>query len=170
MNILEQLRDIVVALLPAVRAELDVPLDAKGAWFLDLVQDQHRVVVEWAPARGFGVSASGRAGLGEGPEEVYQDSAATFERVVHLLRTKESTRLPRAVRLRELRATVARVTQAALAERMGVQQAAVSKLERRGDTSVSSLRRLVEGLGGELELVARFPDEAVIITQFDEAV
>jgi len=51
---------------------------------------------------------------------------------------------------------------------LGSQQALVSKLERRADMYVSSLRTYVEALGGELEIVARFPDAAVRITQFEE--
>ena len=168
MNPIEQLREVVRAVLPAAKADLDIPGDPLGRWFLDLVRDDHRVVVEWMDSKGFGVSASTRAGLGEGPEETFQDFAAATERVVHLLRTKESTALPRAVRLRELRAEVAHVTQEALAAKMGIQQAAVSKLERRQDTTVGTLQRIVRALGGELELVAKFPDESVIISQFEE--
>jgi hypothetical protein len=39
-----------------------------------------------------------------------------------------------------------------------VQQAAVSRLERRPDITLSSLRRYVEALGGELEINVRTPD------------
>jgi transcriptional regulator with XRE-family HTH domain len=60
------------------------------------------------------------------------------------------------------------MTQEALARRLGSQQALVSKLERRADMYVSSLRTYVEALGGELEIVARFPNGAVRITQFEE--
>jgi ribosome-binding protein aMBF1 (putative translation factor) len=69
--------------------------------------------------------------------------------------------------LQELR-QARRMTQEALARRLGSQQALVSKLERRADMYVSSLRTYVEALGGELEIVARFPNGAVRITQFEE--
>lgn len=59
--------------------------------------------------------------------------------------------------LRELRAARDR-SQQQMAERLGVNQAAVSKLERRADMYVSSLRQYIEAMGGELEIVARFPD------------
>jgi hypothetical protein len=42
-----------------------------------------------------------------------------------------------------------------------VTQAALSKLERRSDVRLSSLRGFVEGLGGELTVVAKFGDRAV---------
>jgi transcriptional regulator with XRE-family HTH domain len=49
-------------------------------------------------------------------------------------------------------------TQAELAEALGTSQASVSKLERRSDMYLSTLRRLVEAMGGELEITAKFPD------------
>jgi transcriptional regulator with XRE-family HTH domain len=55
------------------------------------------------------------------------------------------------------------VSQVELAELIGIKQAAISKIERRSDISVSTLRRLVNALGGELELNARFPDHTVSI-------
>jgi DNA-binding XRE family transcriptional regulator len=68
--------------------------------------------------------------------------------------------------LRDLRAARAR-SQQQIAERLGVNQAAVSKLERRADMYVSSLREYIEANGGNLEIVARFPDRPPIrITQF----
>jgi transcriptional regulator with XRE-family HTH domain len=51
-----------------------------------------------------------------------------------------------------------RVTQVELADRLNIQQGNVSRLERRDDMHVSTLREVVEALGGELEITARFPD------------
>lgn len=62
---------------------------------------------------------------------------------------------------------IARLTQEELAARLGIQQAAVSKLEHRTDTTVSTLRGAIEAMGGKLELFAHFPDNTVVqITQF----
>jgi len=58
------------------------------------------------------------------------------------------------------------LTQVELAKTLGVNQAALSKLERQRDVRVSTLRRLLRSLGAELKLVARFPDREVEITQF----
>ena len=69
--------------------------------------------------------------------------------------------------LQELR-QARKLTQEALAAALGSKQTLVSKLERRADWYVSSLRRFVEALGGELEIVARFPDGAVKIRLFGE--
>jgi ParB-like chromosome segregation protein Spo0J len=56
-------------------------------------------------------------------------------------------------------------TQEALAESLGITQASVSKLERRNDMYLSSLRRFVEAMGGEIEITARFPDGEVRLGQ-----
>ena len=61
-----------------------------------------------------------------------------------------------------------KLTQEALAKTLGSEQALVSKLERRTDMYVSSLRTYIEALGGDLEIIARFPDGAVRITQFED--
>lgn len=60
------------------------------------------------------------------------------------------------------------LTQETIAEMLGNRQAAVSKVERRDDMYVSTLRRYVEALGGELEITAHFPEGDVRISQFEE--
>jgi len=50
------------------------------------------------------------------------------------------------------------VTQTELAEASGFAQGEISRIEQREDHMVSTLRRLVRSLGGELEVHARFPD------------
>jgi len=50
------------------------------------------------------------------------------------------------------------VTQADLAEASGFAQGEISRIEQREDHMVSTLRRLIRSLGGELEIHARFPD------------
>ena len=61
------------------------------------------------------------------------------------------------------------VTQVDLAKVMKVEQAAVSKLERREDMYVSTLRDYVKALGGELKLVASFPDAEIQVHPFEIA-
>ena len=69
--------------------------------------------------------------------------------------------------LQELR-LARKLTQESLAARLGSNQALVSKLERRTDMYVSSLRTYIEAMGGTLEIVAVFPDGAVLIGQFEQ--
>ena len=69
--------------------------------------------------------------------------------------------------LQELRQARA-LSQQELAEVLGLNQATVSKLERRTDMYLSSLRRFVEAMGGELEISASFPDGKVRIQLFKD--
>lgn len=52
-------------------------------------------------------------------------------------------------------------TQVELAREAGISQAELSRNESAGDHLVSTLRRYVEALGGELEILARFGDKTV---------
>jgi DNA-binding transcriptional regulator YiaG len=50
------------------------------------------------------------------------------------------------------------LAQSVVAEAMGMQQSEVSRLERRTDLLLSTMRKFVESTGGELVLVARYPE------------
>ncbi|MBV8895999.1 MAG: helix-turn-helix transcriptional regulator [Acidobacteriaceae bacterium] len=60
--------------------------------------------------------------------------------------------------LQELR-RAHKLTQEQLAESLGITQDQISKLEKRADVLVSTLRKYIEAAGGELVLVATFPDQ-----------
>ena len=62
--------------------------------------------------------------------------------------------------LREMR-ELAGKTQVALAGDLETTQSELSRLERREDFLLSTLRRYVKALGGDLEVVARFGDKAI---------
>lgn len=49
------------------------------------------------------------------------------------------------------------LTQVEIAECLGISQENISRMENRPDVLVSTLRRYVESIGGELDLVVRFP-------------
>jgi len=68
--------------------------------------------------------------------------------------------------LRQLREARER-SQVEMAEKLHIKQAAVSKLERRTDMYLSTLRGYIEAMGGQLEIIARFPNRAVRIMQFE---
>jgi transcriptional regulator with XRE-family HTH domain len=61
-----------------------------------------------------------------------------------------------------------RMTQAQLADTLGVNQGEVSKIEHRTDIYLSTLAGYVEALGGKLEIRAVFPNREMRITQFEE--
>jgi hypothetical protein len=60
------------------------------------------------------------------------------------------------------------LTQQTLSSTRRAGQAAVAKMEKRTDMYVGNLRRFVEAMGGELNIVARFPEGSVKISNFAE--
>lgn len=61
----------------------------------------------------------------------------------------------------ELRQSL-KFTQAQIAQILQIDQGNVSRIEQRTDLMLSTLRKYIEALGGELQLVVRFPDDQVI--------
>jgi DNA-binding XRE family transcriptional regulator len=64
--------------------------------------------------------------------------------------------------LQELRQARA-LTQVRMAKTLGVAQEQISKIEKRTDMHISTLRRSIEALGGTLTLVAEFPDREPVM-------
>jgi len=60
------------------------------------------------------------------------------------------------------------LSQQQLAEVLHVQQPSIAKIEKRTDMYISTLRSHIEAMGGKLEVVARFPEGAVRISNFSE--
>jgi transcriptional regulator with XRE-family HTH domain len=64
--------------------------------------------------------------------------------------------------LKDLR-QAAKQTQEQLAATLGVGQDTISRLEKRSDMLLSTLRQYVESMGGELNLVAQFPNRPPVV-------
>jgi transcriptional regulator with XRE-family HTH domain len=64
--------------------------------------------------------------------------------------------------LRDLR-KARRLTQGSIAEVLNLGQEGISRLEKRSDLLISTLRNYVEAMGGSLSLVAEFPDREPVI-------
>lgn len=79
----------------------------------------------------------------------------------------EALRLDEEMNLAEVRRAL-RLSQDEIAQTLQIGQGSVAKIEKRADMYVSTLRRFIEAMGGELEIVARFPDHAVKIKNFAE--
>src|SRR6266478_1455784 len=77
-------------------------------------------------------------------------------------RAKIERRASELATLKDLRQAVER-TQEELAVSLGVGQDTISRIERRSDMLLSTLRRYVEAMGGQLELVARFPNRSPLV-------
>jgi DNA-binding XRE family transcriptional regulator len=63
-----------------------------------------------------------------------------------------------------------KLTQVRVAKALGITQDSVSRLEKRSDILLSALRKTAQVMGGNLSLVAEFPDRApVVLTGIGEA-
>ena len=101
--------------------------------------------------------------------------AKSFDELVQRATTKK-TRAHAARRTRELfgellLSEVRQLTgksQRQLAEVLGIKQPSLSKLEKQSDMQISTLRKIVNALGGKLEVIAKFPKGTVKIDQFEE--
>ena len=60
------------------------------------------------------------------------------------------------------------LSQKMLAEVLHVQQPSIAKLEKRTDMYLYTLRSHIEAMGGELDIVARFPDCSIKISNFSD--
>jgi transcriptional regulator with XRE-family HTH domain len=71
--------------------------------------------------------------------------------------------------LRDLR-HAHKLTQTYVGRALGISQDQVSRLEKRSDLLLSTLRKYVEGMGGSLSIIAEFPDrEPVLLSGIAEA-
>lgn len=64
--------------------------------------------------------------------------------------------------LRDLR-KARKLTQARVAKVLGITQDSVSRLEKRSDLLLSTLRKTVKAMGGDVRIVAEFPDRAPVV-------
>lgn len=64
--------------------------------------------------------------------------------------------------LRQLR-QARKLTQVKVAKKLGVSQDGVSRLEQRSDLLLSTLRKTVEAMGGDLSLIVEFPDRRPVV-------
>jgi transcriptional regulator with XRE-family HTH domain len=100
--------------------------------------------------------------------------AKSFDDLVKRTTTKK-TQARAAVRTQELLAELllgevrqpAGKSQQQVAQALGIKQPSLSKLEKQADMQISRLRKIVKALGGELEVLAKFPKGTVKIDQFD---
>lgn len=74
----------------------------------------------------------------------------------------QAAEISRQIQLDEIRRAVS-LTQEQLAATLGVSQTAVSKIEHQTDMYLSTLRRFIVAMGGELHLSARFADREYVL-------
>ena len=98
---------------------------------------------EYVAATAAGRELRGKILSNESSRRAYDQMTETIER------NQANLALVRRARL---------LTQATVAEVMGMDQSEVSRLEHRTDLLLSTARRFIQATGGDLCLVARYPD------------
>ena len=161
-NDLERLRDQIQERFPGGSYKLLRSRAETGSSWLDVSLSGYWLTIEWRPGRGFGLSTPTEGDTFLGPDEVYEDVDSAYARAKALLLSQTPTRPPARVTLPEIR-EMRKLSQMELANRLSINQGACSRMERRSDMLVGTLRNAVEAMGGELYLVAKFPDETVCI-------
>lgn len=96
----------------------------------------------------------------------FSNLTANFSRPRKAKIAAQTEKLKSEMALNELREAFS-LTQGELASKLNVKQPAISRLEQRSDMYISHLREVIEAMGGELEITARFHDSEVKITNFD---
>jgi hypothetical protein len=86
--------------------------------------------------------------------EESEESRARIQQLAHEMRAE--------MNLREVR-RLRRLTQAKLSKKLKIGQEGVSRIEKRSDLYISTLRGYVEGVGGRLSLVVELPDRPPVV-------
>jgi transcriptional regulator with XRE-family HTH domain len=157
VNPIERLCKYIKMTHPRASANLTPPLAKEGVWTLDVALNDKQIVITWSLATGFGFSSLDYESYGERPDEQIRSLEDAQRRISRLLTSDERTSPSLGVLLSRLRETRGH-TQQELAARLGIRQATVSGMERRSDIQFSTLRRVINALGGDLEIVAVFPE------------
>lgn len=99
--------------------------------------------------------------LAEEMNALPQERQASIAARASQIRLEETT-------LRHLREKLG-LSQAELAQRLEVQQPAISKLERRQNLELNTLRSVVNALGGTIEIIVRVPNkEPILLSDYQE--
>ncbi len=60
-----------------------------------------------------------------------------------------------------------KITQQQIAATLKIKQASVSKMESQTDMYISTMRKYIQAMGGELEIIAKFPEGNVKVDKFE---
>ena len=91
-------------------------------------------------------------------EKIRKLSPAERKRV----KTRAAKLIAEEMSLRDLR-RARKLTQARVAKMLGITQDSVSRLEKRSDLLLSTLRKTVKAMGGNVRIVAEFPNRGPVL-------
>lgn len=92
-------------------------------------------------------------------EEVFNRCMTPRERAKARVKTE---RMAERIMLRDLRKSLG-ITQKQLAESLKVSQPVISAMENREDFQLTTLRRVIQAMGGNMDVIARFGDRVVAL-------
>jgi transcriptional regulator with XRE-family HTH domain len=150
-----------VAREATVEASFDEPCQEDGVWWVELRIDAFETSVSWSREGAFGIYVLSPE-FGGKPDEVYAHSELASTRLLQLAAQWRADAKTHPLNLRELRHLVGQ-PQTEVAQRLGTDQAGISRLERRGDVKLSTLARYMRAMGGEIDIRVRFPTFAAPI-------
>jgi transcriptional regulator with XRE-family HTH domain len=97
-----------------------------------------------------------------------------FKKLVNTMSAESRARIQKRIvdisgemALQEVRQAM-ELTQQQIAHTLSMNQAAISKLEHQSDMYISTLRKFLSAMGGNLRIVASFPEGEVVINQFEK--
>lgn len=161
MSLVDQLSLKLKAKFPDAEIDVRKSDDPNGFQFLNLLLGDFEVAVEWKSESGFGISSFSEDslpldGMFGTPSEWCKTEDSAFHLVASLVCDHRITRL-RPMKISDIRQERG-MSQEEVSSELSIKQATYSKLERRDDVKVSSLRRVVEAMGGKLVIQAVFED------------
>jgi len=158
MNPIQRLQAELSARFPDLTIEVDSPSLETGYWDMDISHDNKFLMsVNWREQNGFEFSTPKPDDLWSPHDEYLADYDQALARIAHLLATGGETVPPLALRLAELRQARG-FSQAEVAERAGLAQANLSRVENQDDMKLGTLQKIVTAMGASLSIIARFPD------------
>lgn len=146
--------------LPDCEVAVDPPHKPSGNWWIDVRRGKRLVTAEYRRGKGFGLFKED-GGYGDGPVEIYRSPERMVRRLVQLFAPGKA--VSKDLRLKDVRELFG-LSQTELADKAGVKQSAMSRLENRHDIKLSTLSAAVRALGGHLEIRAHFPDSSMSIS------
>lgn len=147
---------LIAKALPGATVVVDQPSREDGEWWFDIKLDGLETQVSWTSSRGFGIYL-GEPGYGERPSETYGDAGLVARRLQQMIRNGTTGAALAPMAMGQVRRLLGR-TQADIAATLHIGQANVSRLEGRTNPTLGSMRALIEAMGGQLEVRAKFPD------------
>jgi DNA-binding XRE family transcriptional regulator len=161
MSPIEHISQCLKKDFPELETEVRKADAPRGFCFLNARSGDFEIAVEWKPDFDIGVSAFDASshpldGLYAASDEWYTSPEAAYHRIASLLIERRKTR-PVALSIPQVRHERG-LSQEALSRHLEVTQASYSKLERRGNITVATLKKVIQAMGGSLRIQAIFPD------------